>query len=414
MRIALATVSARRVGGAESYLADVVSLLKRAGHEIALLCEFDGTSERPRIDVGSGSPTWTVAELGRAAALERLAQWRPQVIYSQTVSDPVLELRIAAVAPSVIFVHGYHGACISGGKTFKRPVAIPCDRTFGPLCLAHFYPHRCGGLSPITMWRDYQYQAARLKALRAYRRILTASEHMRTEYLKYGFPAERVRRVRLPLVDAAEIQPAASGDYFRDCDDGRTESPRLPSHVAFVGRMEYLKGGALLIDAISVAVAVLNRPLTITFAGDGAERAGWEERARAARARDSRLDFSFAGWLERGPVADLFERADLLALPSIWPEPFGLVGIEAGLRGTPTAAFRVGGISEWLTDGINGRLAPGDPPTALGLAAAIAKCLSDPAEHARLSRNARETALRFSGERHLEELSSILREAAGL
>ena len=49
-------------------------------------------------------------------------------------------------------------------------------------------------------------------------------------------------------------------------------------------------------------------------------------------------------------------------VPSIWPEPFGQVGPEAGLYGVPAAAFAVGGTPSWLTDGVNGRLAPGDPP----------------------------------------------------
>jgi glycosyltransferase involved in cell wall biosynthesis len=252
------------------------------------------------------------------------------------------------------------------------------------------------------LWREYRNQAARLKALRGYQLILTASEHMRAEYLKYGFRSETVRRVSLPLIDCLDSR-----------ERPRTENAHLPSRVAFVGRMEYLKGGPLLIDAMCAAAVALNRPLTITFAGDGRERATWEERARAAQARDSRFDFSFVGWLKRSAVADLLGHSDLLALPSIWPELFSLVGLEAGLRGVPTAAFRVGGIPEWLDGGVNGHLAPSDPPTATGLATAIAKCLSDPSEHARLSCNARETALRFSAERHLAELLLILHEVAG-
>src|SRR5215469_1226588 len=137
MRIALATSSARRVGGAESYLQAIVHLLQGAEHEIALLFEFDGPAERKRIDLEPGSPTWNVSELERDGAVDSLMRWRPQVIYSQSVNDPILESRIASIAPSVILIHAYHGSCISGGKTFKRPVAFPCDRAFGPLCLLH-------------------------------------------------------------------------------------------------------------------------------------------------------------------------------------------------------------------------------------------------------------------------------------
>ena len=82
--------------------------------------------------------------------------------------------------------------------------------------------------------------------------------------------------------------------------------------------------------------------------------------------------------------------SDLLVVPSTWPEPFGLIGPEAGLHRLPAAAFAVGGIPEWLSDGVNGRLAPGDPPSAAGLARAIVECVRDPAELARLRNGARE------------------------
>ena len=44
-------------------------------------------------------------------------------------------------------------------------------------------------------------------------------------------------------------------------------------------------------------------------------------------------------------------------MPSVWPEPFGLVGIEAGCVGLPAAGFGVGGIPDWLRPGETGELA---------------------------------------------------------
>ena len=66
---------------------------------------------------------------------------------------------------------------------------------------------------------------------------------------------------------------------------------------------------------------------------------------------------------------------DVVVMPSLWPEPFGLVGLEANRRGVPVVAFATGGIPEWLHDGVNGCLAPGDPPTADGLADALIRCI---------------------------------------
>ena len=63
----------------------------------------------------------------------------------------------------------------------------------------------------------------------------------------------------------------------------------------------------------------------------------------------------------------LLAQSDLLVLPSLWPEPFALVGLEAARHRLPVAAYAVGGIPDWLTSGENGYLAPGDPPTVDGL-----------------------------------------------
>ena len=99
-------------------------------------------------------------------------------------------------------------------------------------------------------------------------------------------------------------------------------------------------------------------------------------------------------------------------IPSIWPEPFGLVGIEAGLASVPAVAFRVGGIPDWLTDNVNGFLAPGDPPTSKGLADAISKGIQNPETYGRLREGARSKAERFGADRHIRQITATLMEAA--
>ena len=145
-----------------------------------------------------------------------------------------------------------------------------------------------------------------------------------------------------------------------------------------------------MLDALAPAAASLKRPLKVTFVGDGPERARWEQKSRRIQSENTNLHMEFSGWLDFARVEQLMLDSDLLVVPSTWPEPFGLVGPEAGLHGLPAAAFASGGVPEWLSDGVNGHLAPGDPPSAAGLARAIVKCLREPAELARLSRGARE------------------------
>jgi glycosyltransferase involved in cell wall biosynthesis len=50
----------------------------------------------------------------------------------------------------------------------------------------------------------------------------------------------------------------------------------------------------------------------------------------------------------------IYDSGRIVVVPSLWPEPFGMVGIEAMRRARPVVGARHGGIPEWLTHGITG------------------------------------------------------------
>jgi glycosyltransferase involved in cell wall biosynthesis len=87
------------------------------------------------------------------------------------------------------------------------------------------------------------------------------------------------------------------------------------------------------------------------------------------------------------PRASLWEamsRAAVVLCPSRWDEPFGLAAAEAQACGTPVVAFRRGGLSEVIMDGLTGFLVPPDDVRAAAEAVSKAAGLSRPAcrEHA--------------------------------
>jgi glycosyltransferase involved in cell wall biosynthesis len=226
------------------------------------------------------------------------------------------------------------------------------------------------------------------------RAIAVASGHMRTEYLRHGVEAKRVHVVSLPPtgVQADPNPPQRQGARNR---------------LLFLGRLTDLKGVDYLLRALRPAERELGRTLALTVAGSGAE----EARLRAL-ARQLQLNVEFTGWLDAAERTRRIRESDLLAAPSIWPEPFGLVGIEAGCAGLPAVAYDVGGITEWLRPGESGEIASGNPPTASGLTDAIVRALADPEHYQRLSRGAWEMARRFTMAAHLEKLLPVLEQAA--
>jgi len=386
------------VGGVEAYLGRVVPLLARAGHDLALVAEVTGPADREPIVDGDQIPAWTADGDGREAMIARVRQWRPDAVYAHGFLDPALDAACTGLAPTVQFLHTYYGTCISGAKTFTVPAIRPCDRRFGPGCLVRYYPRRTGGLNPVTMAREYRRQQRRLDALRSSRLLLTHSDHMRHEYLRHGFPADRVRKIRwyVPSPNA---------------DDG-TESPGTRHDLLFVGRMDRLKGGTVLLDALG-SVTTTATPLYVTFVGDGPDRAAWERRAAALRLRHPGLTITFAGWLTGQALEERYRRARLLVVPSLWPEPFGQVGLEAAQHGVPAVAFDVGGIAEWLRDGITGTLVA-ELASPAALARAINALLTDPERCAALSRGAKAHATQFSAANHLSDLERALNDALGL
>jgi len=235
---------------------------------------------------------------------------------------------------------------------------------------------------------------------------------MRNEYLRHGFdPSKVVVSSYLPEAELAMTN--AFGECEVPVSRPNTDKSRSVARLLFIGRMERLKGGAVLLDALPMVVAALNRPIELVFGGDGLDRALWEDQANAISAKDARVSVVFEGWLNSERIAELQRSSDLLVVPSLWPEPFGKVGPDSALKGLPAAAFAVGGIREWLYEGINGHLAPANPPTARGLADAMVNCLQDPAEHQRLRAGALAVAQRFDLHRHVSQLSQLFGPVAG-
>jgi glycosyltransferase involved in cell wall biosynthesis len=80
--------------------------------------------------------------------------------------------------------------------------------------------------------------------------------------------------------------------------------------------------------------------------------------------------------------------------PSLWPEPFGLVALEAAAAGKPIVASDIGGLRDIVLDGETGLMvAPEDRPA---LVAAMARLIADEGLRERLGAAARERAAQFS------------------
>lgn len=396
MRILVAGAHRVVVGGAESYQRSLVEALLSRGQPVALLHEYPLPRGRPALDAGApGLPTWCAAELGVEGALSQAARWGADVVYTHGLRSPRLERRLVDRWPAVLFAHDYHGTCESGTKRHAFPRLAFCNRRFGPACLLLHYPRRCGGLNPATALRLYRLQAARNALLPRYRGVCVASQHMALEYRRHHVPEGSLHVLPLP---PSGVVP-----------DPEPPLPHGPTgRLLMMGRLTPIKGGALLLQAMSRAAPRLPLRLSLLVVGDGPER----ERLEAG-ARRLELAVSFRSWVGVDERNAILRAADLLALPSIWPEPWGLSGLEAACVGVPTVGFASGGIPEWVVAGESGELAPAEPPTPGGLAEALVRALASADHYAKLRQGAWRQARRYTMDSHLDQLLNVLEAARG-
>jgi glycosyltransferase involved in cell wall biosynthesis len=148
---------------------------------------------------------------------------------------------------------------------------------------------------------------------------------------------------RLPLPDAnwsATIQHGLPVDLFRP-----SYGPK--SYLAFLGRLTAEKGPE---DAIRIARAA-GKPLRIAAKIPRAETAYFKKRLQPhIDGENVRL----VGEVDDARKQPFLANAAALLFPIDWPEPFGLVMIEAMACGTPVIAYRSGSVPEVVDDGVTG------------------------------------------------------------
>lgn len=314
------------------------------------------------------------------AALRRAA---PDACYVHVICPEVVRLA-AEVAPVVVYAHEYLTVCPGGGRFLTRRRAF-CAEGPGLRCAVRAYTERCTNRRPdrirdalarVRGWREVWPDVAR---------VLVASPGVAEVLVSSGAPRERIDVVPYPV--APPSRPAA---------------PAGGADVLYLGRLTSSKGVDVLLRALALLPGV-----TAVVAGDGPDRAELEQLATGLGLGER---VRFPGWVDAGAGAALLWSSRVLALPSLWDEPFGIVGVEALVAGVPVVASAVGGIPSWLEDGVTGLLV--EPGDAGSLAAALGRSLGDAALARSVVAAAPAVATRYSAERHLESLLAELTAVA--
>jgi glycosyltransferase involved in cell wall biosynthesis len=375
------------VGGSERVVADERVVLERRGHVTELVTAGGEEARARRLTAPSRAldqPARALSGLLQlhnppaAWAVERAAvRFAPDVIHFHNVRAlSAAVLGEADRRPAVLTLHDY-------ALMHPRVARLyPADGFCGVGHHACCREHAGSGRYAFELVRT----ALHRRALRAVRRILVPSHYM----------LEVAERIGLPRVTC--------------CPNGVRQIGPAPYagrgiELLYAGRLEEEKGVFALLPAFELAADRLP-DVRLALAGHGTGDA----RLRSAVTRSRHAGrIAILGQLTEMQLARRYGAARAVLVPSLWPEPFGLSGVEAMSTGAPVVGSGRGGIGEWLHDDRDGLVA--DPEDREAFAAALVRISTDAPLHARLSRGALDTAAALDIDRHVDRLEAIYAEA---
>ncbi len=306
-------------------------------------------------------------------------------VITASVFDPLV-LAAARCRPRWIArVHDYRAFCPNGNKVFPQFASV-CTSPMGGACVVNAFARGCvNGAHARSLRRIHSRMRVRDELLNA-DRVVVSSRYMAAVCRQNGIRGAALAITPPPLPDEAFADPV--------------KAPSTNA-VLFFGRMNDKKGLPSLIRALGRIAPDRRPPLVVAGAGDAAE----ESAARDLVNRHG-INATWRGWLPADELREAIDAASIVAVPSLWPEPFGLTGTEALARGRPVVAYRVGGVPEWI-EGAGIAVARGDEGA---LAAEIVRLSGDPSLW-----NAVSTAARTKGEqyrlgRHVAILKDLLEQ----
>ena len=374
------------VGGVEVYLRDLIAGLKENGFDITY-AYWVGTESLKGNLVENNPKNIRFIDQKKISEFESFVDsYNPNYILAQNIETPALHNLILKHQSTFYFFHDYRSVCLSGNKYWKFPKTTLCNRKQGIGCLAKYWINKCGGINPFTGIRRYLSNIKLIRSLRNYNNLIVASEHVKKILIQNGFESKKI-----------SINPyfANSENRFRPFISKKNQTKKL----LFVGRDVPAKGLVHAINAVHVANEMLSREFELIVIGD--KRSTIEYKKIAANLG---VKISFEGWLDKNDISNFMCKSDALLVPSIWPEPFGIVGIEACCNGLPIVGYRVGGIKDWLENGVNGESPPDDEIDSILLGRSLAKVLKDEEYWNQLRKGAFNKGKEFTIEKHIKNL----------
>lgn len=336
-------------GGAERLLFDTSTELLARGHEVSMVIARD--------DRRSANPEFWPSRINRYYVPELVLPFSDRYSYSGArKTEQYLDAKrylqdiLNIESPDLIHVHNFPCLEILGDLDVNAPIVRTihsyenqCENQMKRLPDGSICTHPLGEACQRLCGFDKSFKAVRVRAenslmKKRFARLFAISSYVRDVLVTNGFPEKKI--TVLPNFTRLHYKPT---DVVEE------------NIVLYVGRLTPEKGLLELIQSLKQA----KTPTKLLVVGkDGAlGQSAFQEQALKAAA-DAGIEIEVQGWLVGDKLRQAYARAKVVAFSSMWPEPFGLVGIEAMSQGKPVVAFDCGGIRQWLDHERTGFVVP--------------------------------------------------------
>jgi glycosyltransferase involved in cell wall biosynthesis len=377
-------------GGAETNIQITADEFVQRGHTVALL-HASNTGRSTESWNETFSTRFELPTSNRARAVTSvLNSFKPDIAYLHSLADvQVIETLLASPVPVVRMVHDHSLYCLRGYKYNPLTRAI-CHRSASLYCafpcMAPVARNRNGAF-PLK-WSGFGTHRRELELSKRCEQLIVYSEYSKAELVNNGFDAKKIH-IHVPM---------------RCWSDAPISSFSERNRILFAGQIIRGKG----VDLLLKALAKLSVPFECSILGDGNHRSYCERLCARLKLADR---VQFHGFVSAEDLQRFYLDASVFAVPSVWPEPFGMVGPEAMRYGLPVVAFNSGGIEEWLLHGENGFLVPWMDTTTF--ASRIRELLRNKELGRQMGQNGRDRVNRvYPAARQIESLEKLFMTVA--
>lgn len=376
------------VGGVQRYLAGLEEGLGRRGHR-SVRVRLSRESRGAALEAAGYLAETSQGPLrGRRAARSLrgiLAAENPDVVHLHSVFTtmaPGVVRFLAKRSATVFTLHDVKPLCYWGTKIVPATRQL-CVMPVGWGCVRSRCYSPLGTASPLKSLLRMPLRHALLAAYRDLH-LIVANRYFHQELVRLGFDEARLSLIPLSTEAIEGVAPDPSPDR----------------HLLFVGRLSEEKG---VLSFLRMLALLPGRKWTAEIVGNGPQ----ESEARRTAVELAIGDrVRFRGPVDPADLAPLYRGCRAVVMASAVPENFGLVGTEALAHGRPVVAFGIGGVVEWLDDGVNGFAVPyGD---LQAMAERVHRLLDDPALAASLGKEGRRIVReRFGSNEHARKMEEV-------